>query len=184
MIRLLEKLTAARAQGREGILYLSPRLLAMPLPIQRYDDPFLPFSKALIDATRGQIAGYCFDLAAYLALGGAGAVALERAIAYVVGAGDAALVHGPLTTEDYAPAMSDAAFAADGVTIIDAPIGEAYTQRGIMPIVLTQPLNTMTALTLPGWDHPVPVYGDAVVYAGRGDDFIEAAAHALTAARR
>lgn len=42
-------------------LILSPLLARMPLPMQRYDEPFLPFGKAIIDATH--------DLARYLVTG-------------------------------------------------------------------------------------------------------------------
>jgi hypothetical protein len=63
-------------------LTLAPLITKMPLPMLYSDDPFLPFSKAVIDATRVHVSVYCFDLARYLALGAAGAIALERAIAY------------------------------------------------------------------------------------------------------
>jgi len=182
MNRLLAKLIRAQAEGRCGLIWLRPRLFEMPLPIQRYDDPFLPFSKALIMETRDRVAGYMFDFAAYLALGGAGTVALERAIAYVVGGSDtAAILHGPFSTAAYALAMGETAFAVDGVTITDGTLAAAYRAVGVGAIPAGELLPN--ALAIPGWSSPVPIYGDAVVYAGRGDDFAAEARAALVVAQ-
>lgn len=182
MTRLLAKLVRADGEGRSGLIWLRPRLFEMPLPIQRYDDPFLPFSKAVIAATRDRAAGYIFDFAAYLALGGAGAIALERAIAYVIGGSDAAaILHAPFSTGAYALAMGETAYAVDGVTVTDAGLTAAYAAVGVTAIPAGELLPD--ALTIPGWPSAVPVYGDAIVYAGRDDDFAAAARAALIAAQ-
>ena len=96
---------AQAARDSDLALMLSPRLAQMPLPMQRYDDPFLPFGKAIIDATRDLVCAYVFDLAAYLALGAAGAVALERTIAYA-GTDDATvtILHAPFVGAAYVDA--------------------------------------------------------------------------------
>src|SRR5262249_31784814 len=62
---------------------LAPALNKLPYEIQRYDDPFLPYTKAVIDTTADLVCGYVLHLGAYLALGAAGAVALERSLAYI-----------------------------------------------------------------------------------------------------
>lgn len=81
MNALEQRIVQAKHQ-RDGLL-IAPRINRMPLPIQRFDDPFLPFSKAIIDATRDLVSLYMLDVMAYLALGGAGGVALERTIDYI-----------------------------------------------------------------------------------------------------
>lgn len=47
-------------------MLLLPRLPKLLLPFQKHDDPFLPFSKAIIDAIRDLVCAYQFDLAAGL----------------------------------------------------------------------------------------------------------------------
>lgn len=107
------------AQGRNHstlAVGLAPTLDRLPTPMQRFDDPFLPFGKAIIDATSELVCAYVFHLASYLALGAAGAVALERTIAYVP-VHVVKILHGPFTTPDYVQAAFEGAFGADAVTI-------------------------------------------------------------------
>ena len=67
-----DRLAAAQRTNRSTLaLVMAPRLLQIPLPMQRFDDPFLPFGKAIIAATRDVVCAYIFDLAAYLAVGAA-----------------------------------------------------------------------------------------------------------------
>lgn len=102
------------AKPHGAALVLAPRLPLMPLPFVDVDDPFLPFSKAVIDATKDGVCVYLFNCAAYLALGAAGAVALERAMAYA--RDDAVTVlDGAFTAGGYAEAA--AAFNADALTV-------------------------------------------------------------------
>src|SRR5699024_7491278 len=69
-------------QGRGKLaLYISPRLDRMPPEFQRHDDPFLPYMRSIYAATANLICVYIFDFAAYLAIGAAGVIALERSIA-------------------------------------------------------------------------------------------------------
>jgi len=128
MIPFAERLAALQqARQTDLALYLKPQLNRMPLPIQRYDDPFLPFAKAIIEATRDLVCAYVLDFAGYLTLGAAGAVALERTVALV--AGDTmTILHGPFAGPDYAEAA--AAFGVDAVTLADASPLSAYAKLG------------------------------------------------------
>src|SRR5678815_364038 len=95
---------------------LAPVLNKLPYEIQRYDDPFLPYGKAVIDATADLVCAYVFHLGAYLALGAAGAVALERTIAYVP-SGIVKVLHGPFANAEYVRAAFEDGFGANAVTI-------------------------------------------------------------------
>jgi hypothetical protein len=197
-----EKLAAAQESSRSRLaLLLAPRLLQMPLPIQKYDDPFLPFGKAIIAATRDVVCAYVFDLAAYMALGAAGMVALERTIAYV-GAETAKILHAPFASADYTTAASDAAFAVDAVTVTDEQYLEAYTsnpamgafvvRRGEHPVIIPLPgsagvywqdVSLFTMLSEDGYNLQMRLAGEKTLYAGRGDDFAERVRAALEAMR-
>lgn len=95
---------------------LVPQLDRIPFAFTRYDDPFLPYSKAVIDATADLVCGYAFHLGAYLAHGAAGAVALERSIAYVPD-GHVKVLHAPFASADFVRAAFDDAFDCHAVTI-------------------------------------------------------------------
>jgi hypothetical protein len=163
---------------------MSPRLLQMPLPVQRYDDPFLPFGKATIDATQDLLCGYMFDLAAYLAIGAAGAVALERTIAYA-GQASVNILHGPFPSPDYAEAAGAAAFNVDAVTLTESIYAENYLRTGVEVLardgvgevgVFSQENSTLTI-----HDVVLRLLGDDVLYAGRGNDFADAVRAAVEA---
>lgn len=196
-----EKLAAARDTSGDIALLLKPRLLQIPLPMQRFDDPFLPFGKAIISATRDLVCAYVFDLAAYLALGGAGAVALERTLAYV-GAETIKILHGPFATPDFAAAASDNAFAVDAVTLVDEAHLPAYTEQpsrgayvlraGTQPVIVPFPANTgvywheiglFSLIDGAGRNLQIRLAGEHVLYAGRGDDFTERVRAALLEVR-
>jgi len=115
-----------RASGSDTLLWLAPAVARLPLAYLRYDDPALPYSRALINVTAGAVCGWVFDLAAYLAFGAAGAVALERSAALAAGRG-LTILHGPFSTPDYA-AMLDGGLAFDAVTLAAASLRPAYTQ--------------------------------------------------------
>ncbi len=191
-VSFADRLSAAQRANRSTLaLIMAPRLLQLPLPMQRFDDPFLPFGKAIIAATRDIVCAYVFDFAAYLALGAAGAVALERTIACVRADGSTvSILHGPFASADYVEAVGDNAFAADAVTVTDEQYLEAYTRdpaqgafvvrRGEAPVIVPLPgsagvywqdASLMTLLT--SSDHALRVYvmGERTLYAGRGDDF-------------
>lgn len=112
-----EKLAAAQQQaGSTLAIGLTPALDKLPAEIASYDDPFLPLGKAIIDATGDLVCAYVFHLGDYLSTGAAGAVALERTIAYVP-RGLLKILHGPFANGDYVRAAFEDAFGADAVTL-------------------------------------------------------------------
>jgi hypothetical protein len=108
------------------LLFIAPALSRLPLSIQRYDDPLLPFGRAIINATQDLVCGYMFDLAAYLTLGAAGAIALERTLP-LAGNSLIRILHGPFYGSGYAAAAFSSAFSCDAVTLVDDVYLEAYT---------------------------------------------------------
>src|SRR5258708_24811605 len=119
-MRFYDLVAGAQERTRSTLaVALAPVINRLPYEIQRYDDPFLPFGKAVIDATADLACAYVFRLGAYLALGGAGAVALERTIAYVP-AGAIKILHGPFANADYVNAAFEDGFGADAVTLVMA----------------------------------------------------------------
>lgn len=168
-----DRLRAAQQRtGSDRALLLRPRLSQMPLPIQRYDDPFLPFGKAIIDVTRHLVAAYAFDLASYLAIGAAGAVALERTIAYV-GDDNLTMLHGWFAGPGYVAAAQ--AFGVDAVTLADESYVDTYRSAGLGVLDVDTPY-------LVGEGVRLRLFGDDVVYAGRGDDFADRIRAALESA--
>lgn len=177
-------------------LLLRPQMAKLPLPIQRYDDPFLPFSRAILDAAQLHISCVMFDVAAYLALGAAGAVALERAIAYASSRCDLlTIMHVPFATPDYAAATSALAFAPDGVTVTDAALIPAYVlrhQAGVFVMTNQQEADFSIYDTSRGelrvfWQGAharLNVVGDDVVYTAKADDFAEAMTDSLKALKK
>lgn len=156
------------------ILRLKPQLTRMPLPIQRFDDPFLPFGKAVINATRDHVAGYLFSFPAYLAIGAAGIVALERTIAYVQGEGrQIVILDLPAATPDYAAACSDQALNADGLTVASPDLAEAYAGAGVVPFMPSgNRLAAQRNALFPAEELPsFMILGDEILYAGNGEDF-------------
>lgn len=84
MASFIEKLGAAQAANDSWVCVgLDPSPERMPAPMLKYDDPFLPFLKAIVDATADLVCAFKPNLGFYLALGAAGVVALERIIAYI-----------------------------------------------------------------------------------------------------
>ncbi len=161
------------SSGNRGLL-LNPRAAQLPLPMARFDDPFLPFGKAIINATRDLVCAYVFDLAAYLALGGAGAVALERTIAYV---GDAAvtILHGPFTGTGYVEAAL--AFGVDAVTLEDEIDIDTYRAAGLGAFVVG---SRIEGVIVPiGSTLQIRLADEHLIEAGRGDDFAEQVRTAL-----
>ncbi len=122
---------------------LAPAVNLMPAEYAKYDDPFFPFGKAVIDATRDLVCAYVFHLGAYLALGGAGAVALERTIAYVP-RGIVRILHGPLVSPDFAASISDDAFDCHALTlapaVLSADVLKAYLGKPEMGVFVPRDL--------------------------------------------
>lgn len=98
------------------VLFLNPQFENLPLPITRFDDPFFPFSKEIITATQDLVAGYMFDMASYLAMGGAGAVALERTVRYV-SRDRVTILHAPFTGAGYSPLADVTGFGVQAITV-------------------------------------------------------------------
>src|SRR5215813_1844305 len=116
-MKFLDRLEAAQQRNNSTLaIGIAPTLKKLPLEILRYDDPFLPFGQAVIDATGDLVCAYVFHLGAYLALGAAGAKALERTIAYVP-SGIVKVLHGPFANAEYVRAAFEEGFGANAVTI-------------------------------------------------------------------
>jgi hypothetical protein len=164
--------TFASRDGVYPALMIRPLVARMPLPMQRHDDPFLPWGKAIIDATRDLVAAYVFDFAAYLALGAAGAIALERTIPY---AGDViTILHGVFIGTGYIEAAQ--AFGVDGVTLGLVADAEAYRAAGLRPFS-----HEGMLLAEIGGEAQSLLFGEDVLYASGGDDFAHKARAALQA---
>lgn len=187
----VQKVEAKQAQNESDVaLFLNPMLAQLPLPIQRYDDPFFPFGKALINRTQDIVCAYVFDLASYLALGAAGAVALERTIRYVDPAMPT-ILHGPFTGKGYGAMADKTGFGVDAITITDTQDLDTYLDHPpYAAFVLSNREVDLTSaaerggyywhlsrmFTLRGQAQPlltVQLTTDDVLYAGRGDDFAQ-----------
>lgn len=181
-----QRMMEAQIVARSSVgLLLSPKLTAMPLPMQRYDDPFLPFGKAIIDATRDIICLVMFDFAAYLTIGAAGIVALERTIAYASASHILMALHVPFASSAYVEAVSPTALNVDAVTVSNsayAPVydkalnGGVFVMNHAMSHEYGSFIDTDLYLAIPFSTPPLGVYllGDDVIYSERGDDFAEA----------
>ncbi len=125
-ISKLESIQQSR-QSRVALM-LAPYVSRMPGVIQKYDDPFFPFGKAIIQATRDVVCAYVFDFAAYMGIGAAGAIALERTVAYA--RGDAVtILHGPFASPAYVQLMDENAFGVDAVTLDNVQYLDHYITR-------------------------------------------------------
>jgi orotidine-5'-phosphate decarboxylase len=80
----LDKLHGAQEKNRSWLcIGLDPVPDRLPAPAQKWDEPILPFNKAIIDATFDLVCAYKPNLGFYLQWGAAGIIALERTIAYI-----------------------------------------------------------------------------------------------------
>jgi len=166
------------------MIYLAPRLMRFPGMIQKYDEPFLPFSRVIISATQDIVGGYVFDLAAFLTLGAAGAIALERASAFVPSE-VVKILHGPFATPDYANVAFESPFAFDAVTITHPDLLPAYTDERehaafVVRYDLPQPqpfevfwINKGVITTAEANDMRFQVTPEHILYAEQGEDFAE-----------
>ncbi|BCX04440.1 MAG: orotidine 5'-phosphate decarboxylase [Candidatus Roseilinea sp.] len=81
MSAFIEKLARAQRKNRSYLcIGLDIVVAHTPLPIQPYDEPMLPFARAIIEATSDLVCAYKPNLGFYLAEGAAGMVALERIV--------------------------------------------------------------------------------------------------------
>jgi orotidine-5'-phosphate decarboxylase len=80
----LEKLQKAQAENNSWLCVgLDPQPKRLPAPALKWDEPVLPFNRAIIEATADLICAYKPNLGFYLQWGAAGIIALERTIAYI-----------------------------------------------------------------------------------------------------
>jgi hypothetical protein len=126
--RLLDKLIPC---PHSWLLRLAPPAQLLPLPAQRYDEPLLPYSRTVISVTHDLVCGYIFDLAAYLAWGAPGAIALERSLA-LVDREWVRILHGPFVGPAYAAMAFESTFDADAVTLASAADLEYYPQGALV----------------------------------------------------
>lgn len=79
-----EKLGAAQQRNNSWLCVgLDIALARMPAPMQKVDDPMLPFAREIVDATKDLVCAFKPNLAFYLAEGAAGIAALERLVRYI-----------------------------------------------------------------------------------------------------
>ncbi|MFQ3646826.1 MAG: hypothetical protein SNJ54_05755 [Anaerolineae bacterium] len=171
MSSLYERIIAQ--QKSKGLaLHFCPRVVDLPLPMQRFDDPFLPYGKAVINASREHVSLYVFDVPSYLAIGAAGAVALERTIDFLNDEIPCVL-HGPFGGAAFVKLLDKLAFGADALTIsreqgvVELIDDKAQRQGEWMPSGEIQLGYNAQVLKL-------RVLGDEFVYAHRQFDFQEA----------
>lgn len=80
----LEKLKNIQEQNNSWLcIGLDPDPIRLRVDVLKWDEPILPFNKAVIDATADLVCAYKPNLGFYLQWGAAGVIALERTIAYV-----------------------------------------------------------------------------------------------------
>ncbi|MFT5196786.1 MAG: orotidine-5'-phosphate decarboxylase [Candidatus Promineifilaceae bacterium] len=81
----LEKLKNAQEKNNSWVcIGLDPQLEKLPIQAtHQWDEPLLPFSKAIIDATADIACAYKPNMGFYLQWGAAGIIALERTIQYI-----------------------------------------------------------------------------------------------------
>jgi orotidine-5'-phosphate decarboxylase len=83
-VNYLEKLAQAQDQNNSWLCVgLDPQPERLPVTALKWDEPILPFNKAIIDATADLVCAYKPNLGFYLQWGAAGVIALERTIAYI-----------------------------------------------------------------------------------------------------
>lgn len=184
--KLVEKLTKTSQLNQSQIIVcLNPSLAKLPLPIQRYDDPFLPFGKAVVNATKDLVCGYILDLASYLALGAAGAVSLERTARYISANHIPCIIHGPFSGHSYSLMCDQTAFGVDGLTLkvqgdlqyyLENPpygalvVDDRVDMNSSIPIYA----SSRSQVCVSGTDNKnivLHVTDDNVLYSNRGDDF-------------
>jgi orotidine-5'-phosphate decarboxylase len=80
----LQKLKAAQDRNNSWLcIGLDPQPNRMPAPALKWDEPVLPFNRAIIEATADLVCAYKPNLGFYLQWGAAGIIALERTVASI-----------------------------------------------------------------------------------------------------
>lgn len=84
LMTYLEKLKAVQDRNQSWLCVgLDPDPARLRVDVFKWDEPILPFNKAIIDATADLVCAYKPNLGFYLQWGAAGVIALERTIAYI-----------------------------------------------------------------------------------------------------
>jgi hypothetical protein len=166
---------------RSLALHFCPRVVDLPLPMQRFDDPFLPFGKAVINASRDLVSLYVFDVPSYLAIGAAGAVALERTIDYLNDEIPCVL-HGPFAGTSFIKLLDKLAFGADALTV--SASADTFRLLDAHAQIQGEWTPADAKLKLVGQNEQVValhVVGDSLIYQHRQFDFQEALRASLQA---
>jgi orotidine-5'-phosphate decarboxylase len=80
----IQKLKTAQDKNKSWLCVgLDPDPTKLRVDGLKWDEPILPFNKAIIDATADLVCAYKPNLGFYLQWGAAGVIALERTIAYI-----------------------------------------------------------------------------------------------------
>ena len=80
----LEKLSSIQKKNNSWLcIGLDPNPQKLRVDYLKWDEPILPFNKAIINATADLVCAYKPNLGFYLQWGAAGIIALERTIAYI-----------------------------------------------------------------------------------------------------
>ncbi len=122
------KLQSAQMDTSKWALYISPKVDLLPFAIGRHDDPFLPYTRAIFAASHDLVCAYMFDLSAYMALGAAGMVALERSIGLVT-QGHVTVLDASFSTRSFAGIWDETAFGVDAVTVSENAPLDAFNTR-------------------------------------------------------
>jgi hypothetical protein len=129
MISFYDKLRAVCMERDSRVaLLIVPRIDKLPPHIARYDEPFLPFGKEIVRATRDLVAAYVFDLPSYMALGAVGMVALERTIDYATDSA-VTILHGAFALDAFTIVSDENAFGVDAVTLAPGMAWEPFVTR-------------------------------------------------------
>lgn len=154
------------------VLHLAPRIELLPLPIQRFDDPFLPFGRAVIEATQDIVCGYVLDFAAYMALAAAGARALERTIA-LIQREKLRILHGPFVGKGYSAMADRTAFDLDAFTVTNSQDFQFYINNPPYGAIITGSYlgDEVYYRSSSGVEQVIKVIGANTVYRFRGEDF-------------
>jgi len=171
---------------------MRPLMSDMPAPMHYYDDPFFPFSKAIISATRDIVCAYVFDFPAYMVHGAAGAVALERSMAFVDN-DVVKILHGSFVGADYAPMIYEDALGADAATIAHSHQYRNFSNSHNREAFIVQ-WGEQTSPNYPVYqpkqkrfilsdDNQITIADEKVLYSGYQDDFTEQCRVALKAMR-
>jgi hypothetical protein len=185
MTTFLEKLDQIQSETQSDlILVLRPEVMLMPLSVRIYDDPFFPFGKAIIQATRDLVVGYQFDFASYLRLGAAGAIALERTLSLIT-TERLAIIDGNFYDERFMSISDETAFISDAVTISHSQLLKTYCSReDRSAFVYTNDLNDIPTgagiihgekIQINNGDDLITLrlVGDDVIYADSGHEFTQ-----------